>query len=162
MKKTFMVASLIIVALLVGMAYLHAQPGRGMGPGYGYGYEQGSGEWNYCPYCGNEMGRGYGMRGPGYGTGHGMMHRGYDPMHRGWGPGEYSSPRSWQRQEPLKEKEATGIVEDYLKSTRNPNLKLGKITEKEAHFEVEIVTKDNSLVDTVAVDKYTGWMRSVY
>ncbi|MGC9325760.1 MAG: hypothetical protein ACP5G0_13545 [Desulfomonilia bacterium] len=160
MNKTLMIGSLIIVTLLVGLTYLNAQPmGRGMGPGYGY--EQGSEDWNYCPYCGSEIGPGYGY-GRGYGMGPGMMHRGYGPMHRWGGPDQYYGPRSWQRQEPLKEKEASEIVQNYLSSTRNPNLKIGKITEKESTFEVEIVTKENSLVDKVAVDKYTGWMRSVY
>ncbi len=46
---------------------------------------------------------------------------------------------------------------------RNPNLKVGKIEDKGNTFEAEIVTKkEDSLVDRIAVDKYTGWMRSVY
>ena len=44
----------------------------------------------------------------------------------------------------------------------NPNLKLGKIEEKDNGFEVDIVTKNNSLVDKILVDKNTGWMRSAY
>ena len=40
----------------------------------------------------------------------------------------------------------------------NPNLKLGKITEQDEVFEVEIVTKDGSQVDKLLVDKSTGWM----
>jgi hypothetical protein len=54
------------------------------------------------------------------------------------------------------------MLENYLTSTRNPNLKLGKITEKGAYYEAEIVTKNNSLVDKILVDRYTGWMRSEY
>jgi hypothetical protein len=53
-------------------------------------------------------------------------------------------------------------LENYVQSTRNPNLKLGKITDKDQYFEAEIVTKDNSLVDKILVDKQTGWMRSIY
>jgi hypothetical protein len=45
---------------------------------------------------------------------------------------------------------------------RNPNLKLEKIGDKGNAFEGEIVTKDDSLVDKILVDKNTGWMRSVY
>jgi len=45
---------------------------------------------------------------------------------------------------------------------RNPNLKLGEIEDKGNAFEAEIQTKDGSLVDRILVDKYTGWMRSVY
>ncbi len=47
-------------------------------------------------------------------------------------------------------------------STRNPNLKIGKITEKDTGFEAEILTKNDDLVDKVLVDKNTGWMRSIY
>jgi hypothetical protein len=62
----------------------------------------------------------------------------------------------------LEEKDAKAILENYLKSTRNPNLKLGKLTERDKYFESEILTKDNSLVDKIIVDKYSGWMRSIY
>lgn len=139
--------------------------GRGiMGPG---GYEG----W-YCPYCGQYMGGrgGYGM-GPGIMhrgmMGPGMMGYGMGPwmMGRGMGPG-MMGPGYWhhhgQGQGPLKEKDAKSIVQNYLKSTRNPNLKLGKIKEVENGYEAEIVTKENSLVDKVLVNKYSGWMRSVY
>jgi hypothetical protein len=49
-----------------------------------------------------------------------------------------------------------------LQSTRNPNLKLGKITEQGDAFEAEIVTKEGSLVDKLLVDKSTGWMHPAY
>jgi hypothetical protein len=45
---------------------------------------------------------------------------------------------------------------------RNPNLKVGEIEDKGYVFEAEILTKDNSLVDKILVDKRTGWMRSIY
>ena len=45
----------------------------------------------------------------------------------------------------------------------NPNLKLGKTKDMESAYEGEIVTKkEGALVDKIAVDKYTGRMRSVY
>jgi len=116
-----------------------------MGPGYGYGQQQ-QGGWNYCPYCGAPQGPG-----PGYGMGPGMMGPGY-----GYGP-QYQQPRK-----PLEEKDAKEVLETYLKSTRNPNLKLGTIEDKGSVFEAEILTKDGSLADKIAVDKYTGWMRSIY
>jgi hypothetical protein len=62
----------------------------------------------------------------------------------------------------LEEKDAKEIVENYVRSTRNPNLKAGKITDKDTYFEAEILTKDGSLADKLAVDKRTGWMRSIY
>jgi hypothetical protein len=62
----------------------------------------------------------------------------------------------------MEEKDAKALVENYLQSTRNPNLKLGKIEDKGYAFEAEIETKDSSLVDKILVDKRTGWMRSIY
>ena len=146
-----------------------------MGPGMMSGDD---GDWN-CPYGGRNMGRGrgHGMMGSGYGMGSGMM------MGRGSGMGPgmmgrgYGAGRDWMRgspeekesgqgarrlQTPLKEDDARSVVEKYLVSTRNPNLKLGQITEKKDAFEAEIVTKDGSLVDKVIVDKSNGWMRPAY
>jgi hypothetical protein len=42
-----------------------------------------------------------------------------------------------------------------IKSMRNPNLKLGKVKDAGNAFEAEILTKNNSLVDKVLVDKST-------
>ena len=58
--------------------------------------------------------------------------------------------------------DAREVVENYLKSTRNPNLEIGNITDAGDAFEAEIVTKDNSLVDKVLVDKSSSWIRSAY
>ena len=102
------------------------------------------------------MGRGYGMMGPGmmyrgYGMGPGMMGYGY-----GYGP-QYG-----RQQGPVDEKDVKKMMEDYLKSTGNPNLKLGKIEDKGDFFEAEIKTKNGDLVDKIVIDKKTGWMRSAY
>jgi hypothetical protein len=122
-----------------------AQRGPGRGPGSGYGYGMGPGM----------MGPGYG-----YGMGPGMMGPGY----QGYGPqyGSPAGPRYQQENKPLTEKDVKAMLENYVQSTRNPNLKLGKIAEKDHYFEAEILTKDNALVDKIIVDKQTGWMRSVY
>jgi hypothetical protein len=110
-----------------------------------------SSAWRDPGTRGRGWGYGYGM-GPGMmGPGH-MMGRGY----RGYGP------RYQGLQEPLKEKDVKSMMEDYVQSTRNPNLKVGDIAGKEAYFEVEILTQDDSLVDKILVDKNTGWMRSLY
>jgi hypothetical protein len=110
---------------------------------------------------------GSGMMGPGYGMGPGMMGS-------GTGQGMWGGPREGYQnnpqngfqdkefQKPLGSKEARAILEDYLKSRRNPNLKLGKIRDDGYAFEGEIVTKNNSLVDKILVDKNTGEVRSVY
>ena len=161
MKKWILIGPMVILAGLLTFGTVSAQPmGSGMmGPGGGgppaYGPQQQG--W-YCPYCGRWSGPGYpmgpGMMGPGYGyhMGPGMMGPGY-----GYGP-QYQQP-----QKPMTQKDAEVVVQDFLKSTGNPNLKLGNIKDEGSAYEVEIVTKGgNSLVDRILVDKRTGWMRSVY
>lgn len=176
MRKTIFLSMAVILGLALGMTPGYAQHMGMMGPGYGYQQQWGQ---NYCPNCGAYMGpgmmggygRGYGMMGPGYG--HGMMHggRGMGPGMMGpgygygpgmMGPGYGYGPQYQRPQEPMKEKDAKEMVENYVQSTRNPNLKAGKITDKDTYFEAEVLTKDGSLVDKLAVDKNTGWMRSIY
>jgi rubrerythrin len=129
--------------------------GGGMGPGmmYGGGYGYGMG-----PGMMGGRGRGYGMGGgmmgygQGYGMGPGMMGG------RGYGYGQpYAEPGK-----PLEMKDARAMMEDYLRSTRNPNLKLGKIRDKGTAFEAEVLTKSNALVDRVLIDKQTGLVNSAY
>ena len=83
------------------------------------------------------------------------------------GPGYQSSPQypnnqQQQLQKPIDKAQAEAMLENYLRSTSNPNLKLGKITDQGNSFEADIVTRDNSFVDKILVDKDTGAMRSVY
>ncbi len=184
MKKPLIFISMAIILVLAFVVLSSAQPmGPGMmGPGYDYRQQ---GEWNYCPYCGSYMGpqRGYGMRpdmmGRGYGMGPGMMGgmmgRGYgmgqDMMDRGrsmspqYGPQygrDYQGPQDRQSLEPMKAEDAKKLLENYLGSTGNPNLELGKMEDKGEFFEAEIQTKDGSLADKIRVDKRTGWMHSIY
>ena len=164
MKKFMFIApvTLLAIFLILGTAYAHV-------PGSGYGQPQ-QGGW-YCPNCGayqGGYGMGYGMMG--YGMGPGMMGYGMGPGMMGYGrgygmmgPGYGYNQQYQQPQRPITEKDAKGIVENYLNSTRNPNLKLGKIKDEGSAFEVDIVTKSNgTLVDKVLVSKDTGWLRSVY
>jgi hypothetical protein len=108
---------------------------------------------------------GYGM-GPGMMRGRGMGPGMMGPGMRGWGMGPgygYQYGPQYQRpQKPLEKQDAKVILENYLKSTRNPNLKLGKIEDKGDDFEAEILNQKDSLVDKILIDKNTGWMRSVY
>ncbi|MBN1848141.1 MAG: hypothetical protein JW932_06105 [Deltaproteobacteria bacterium] len=156
MKKTLWLSIIFIVVGGLGLMALYAHPTGSsmMGPGYG---SQQQGDWNYCPYCGSHLSGGYGMMGPG------MMGRGYYGM---MGPGMmgpgYGYRQPYQPQEPMSEMDAKQILQNYLQFTRNPNLKLGKIEDKEQYFEAEIVTKEGSLVDKVTVDKMTGFVRSIY
>ncbi|MEJ2725129.1 MAG: cytochrome c [Deltaproteobacteria bacterium] len=100
-------------------------------------------------------GAGYGM-GPGMGGGYGGY--GMGPGYGGqYGPQQYQKPPK-----PLDEQQAKQEVENYLKSTRNPNLKVGKIEEKGNDYVVNIETKDGSLVDKILVNKDTGRMAPAY
>ena len=121
------------------------------GPGYYYGMGPGMMGYGGYGYCG-----GPGMMGYGYGMGPGMMGYGYGPYGRQYAPG-YQQP-----QKPLNENQAKEMVENYLQSTRNPNLKLGKIEDRGNAFEATIVTQNGSLVNKILVDKDTGWLHSAY
>ncbi|MFB3925396.1 MAG: hypothetical protein ACE14T_05020 [Syntrophales bacterium] len=90
-----------------------------------------------------------GRGGYGYGMGPGMMGPGYVPQYRTGG-------------KPIDLKEAKAMMSDYLKSSRNPNLKLGKIKDSDRAFEAEIRTRSNVLVDRILIDKETGYIRSAY
>jgi hypothetical protein len=148
-KKWTSVGPIAMLVVFLTLGTVYAQPmgpgmmgnGGGWGPGYAPQQQQG---W-YCPYCGRWSGPGYPMR-------PGMMRPGY-----GYGP-QYQQP-----QKPMTKEDAEMVVQNFLKSTGNPNLKLGNIKDEGSAYEVEIVTKGgNSLVDRILVDKRTGWMRSVY
>ena len=98
-------------------------------------------------------GSGYGM-GPGY-----RMAPGYGP---GPGYGGQYGPHHQQPSKPLDELGARQAVENYIKSTRNPNLKVGSIEDKGDVYEVNVETKEGSLADKILVDKKTGHMQSAY
>jgi hypothetical protein len=175
MKKTLLLATTAVMVLALGVWTGYAQMGPGMmGPGYGAGPSPGQ-NYNYCPYCGNYVGPGYGMgpgmMGPGYGygMGPGMMgggYGGYGMMGPGYGYGygpQYGYGQQYgQPSKLLSEDQVRQEVENYLRSTRNPNLKMGKIEDKGNDYEVNIETKDGSLANKILVNKDTGWMRSAY
>ena len=138
---------------------------RGYGGYYGPNYPSGGFRGGY--------GMGPGMMEPGYGMGPGMMGPGYrmgpGMMAPGWGMGMNPSwsdgdnpQQSHRPMRPLAEKDAAEIVENYIQSTRNPNLKAGKIEDTGDAFKAQIVTKDNSLVEEVLIDKRSGDMRPAY
>jgi hypothetical protein len=58
----------------------------------------------------------------------------------------------------LNEEGVRMVIENNLPSTRNPNLKLGRITYQGDDFVNEIITKVGSLVDKLLVNKSTRWM----
>ena len=169
MKRTLLITALVValgLVLFFALAGL-AQMGPGMmGPGYGSGYGMGSGMMGggygggyggppqYCPYCGGYLGSGGGY----YGMGPRMMGPGYG---YGMGPGMMGGGYQYQQlDKPLTKKDVEAQVEDYIQSLHNSDIKLGKITEKDTSFEAEILGKNKVVVDTIIVDKNTGWMRS--
>jgi hypothetical protein len=137
MRKTIFV---LAFAMVMGLIFFITEGNAQMGM-------MGGGMMGNGITGGGQMGRGMGsgMGNPGYGNQ-------YIPQ----------PPQNQQPQKQLGEKDVRGILEDYLKSKKNPNLKLGKIKDDGYAFEAEIVTKDNSLVDRILVDKNTGTMRSAY
>jgi hypothetical protein len=158
MKKLLLLATMgiLVLGLGFGVAYAHMGPGM-MGPGYGYGPGYGMGPGMMGPGYGYGMGPG--MMGPGYGMGPGMMGPGYG---YGYGPQYGYGQQYLQPSKPMTENQARQEVENYLSSTRNPNLKMGKIEDKGNDYEVNIETKDGSLANKILVNKDTGWMRSAY
>ncbi len=148
MKKTILI---LVMAWVAGLSFYAIEAPAHMGSGSGMS----SGMMGRGMMGGGMMGPG--MMGQGM-MGGGMMCRGM--MGGGYGP-QYG-PQYQQPPKPLDEEEATALLENYLQSTRNPNLKLGKIEDKGNAFEAEIQTKDGSLVNKILVDKNSRRMRSVY
>ena len=176
MRKIMVGLALLLATSLVA-AFTNADAhmgGGGMGMGQGYGSSnQGGSAYGPNGNGGYDMGGGMmggGMMGGGYGSGMmgGMGMGGYGPgmmMGGGYGSGpyrQYDNGRQQQLRQPINRAQARSMVENYLQSTGNPNLKLGDIKDEGPYFEADIVTKDNSLVDKLMVDKNTGTMRSLY
>jgi len=55
--------------------------------------------------------------------------------------------------------EARKLLQEYF---ANEDVKVGKVTDRQHFFEVEIKDKKDELVDVVIVDKRTGRIRSIY
>jgi hypothetical protein len=150
-----------------------------MGPGYGpgmmgQGYMMGP-NMMYGQMGPGMMGPGYmmgpGMMGPGM-MGQGMMGYGMGPymMGRGgmmgYGPGYGPmGPGMMGRAAPsldLSVADVKNNLERWLSFRGNPNLKVGKVQEKDKNtITAEIVTKENSLVRRYEIDRSTGFMRPV-
>jgi hypothetical protein len=137
MRRITTVLGIAALALALAIPVFALEPG-GYGRGFMMSYSGGGP--GYCWGNGGGYGRGFGPSGPGYG----------------------SDLRYQQGRQTLGKQEVKTMVDDYLSSTGNPNLKLGTISEKDSVFEAEILTKEGSLVDRIAIDKITGRMGSVY
>ena len=176
-------AAATIAGLAFGLAlptFAHG-PGQGAaGPGYGW-------SWGYggCPGMMGQgmdpgmmmgpgmMGQGMGPGMMGQGMGPGMMGQGMGPgmMGQGMGPGmmgqgmgpSYGMTGPGMMQplaQDLSAAEVQHMLEHRLAWERNPNLKVGKVEEKDLDAIVaEVVTQDGSLVQRLEVDRHTGWMK---
>ena len=140
MKKLILcgLAGVLALMLVQHPVDLLAMDSGMMGSGAYRGYEMGPGMMRYGGY-------------QDYGMNPGMM-----------SPGDENGSQYRENQTYLDRKAAERIFEDSLKRKHNPNLKLGEIKDEGSFFETEILTKDNSLVDRLIVDKSTGRMRSAY
>ena len=87
-----------------------------------------------------------------YGTGPGLIGREpvYGPLYYTPGP------------KPITQDEALAMVNNYLAILRNPNLKAGKPVNQGDSYEIPVRTLDGSLVDIFIVDKFSGWIKSIY
>lgn len=163
MKKSLLWLPFMALTVLLSVGGAYAQQSSSGGSGSGTTAPQ-QGGW-YCPWCGSMQapcpgmrfhgGMGSGMMQGGYGMGPGMMHHG-----RGKGPQKYGQ----QGGKPLTQEQIKTLVQNYLDSTGNPNLKLGQVTKEKDkdYYLAEVTTKDGSLVDKIEVNEYTGWFRSAY
>lgn len=98
-----------------------------------------------CTYAGYP--RDYGA---GYGPGMIGPEAVYGPM--------YYSPAP----KPITQDEAVTMVNNYLASLKNPNLRSGKPVIQGDSYQIPVRTLDGSLVDIFVVDKFSGWIKSVY
>ncbi len=101
---------------------------------------------------------------PGYGPGMGAGRMGPDGKGPGRGAGMHGPRGGWGmmagKADPnrvLSVDQVRTLAQAHLIMMNNDNLKVGKISEtKDNSYTVQIVTKDNSLVNTVEVSKATG------
>ena len=131
------------------------QQGYGMGPGMmGQGYGMGPGMMNMMH--GMMMGRG--MIGQGYGMGPGMMGQGYGMgpgmMGQGYGPGMMGAAGNRE----VTEDDVRGFLDRQLEMHGLKRLKVGSVeTSDDKVFKADIVTKEDSLVMRVVVDRRSGF-----
>ena len=150
MRKSALIGSALAIAFtatVVGYGIGANAQSYGYGPGMMYGWGQGPGMmhgWGHGP--GMMYGSGYGpgmMYGPGYGPG--MM-----------GPGWQSSQGALN----ISPDDAKNYFERWIATQGNARLKVGEVKAKDADtIIVDIVTKDNSLVQRFIVNRRNGFYR---
>ncbi len=145
MKKVIVIGLAVVLGIgLIGYAVADSGPGGGRGM-MGGGH-MGSG-WGMMG--GGHMGPGWMMRGS---MGPGQMGPGYAPCR------QFSGTATGEK---LTKEKAETLVKRQLAMMGNPNLKLGTVKEETDRFVAEIVTKEDSLVDRLQIDKRTGFIRPI-
>ena len=140
----------IIVAIAVAVVFSVAS----FETAYAHGPAASSGNQSQMPLMGGYgmMGQMPMMGGPGM-IGGQMPMMGGPGMMGGWG-------RMQILRRDLKADEVKHMMEHRLVWTGNQDIKLGKVTEKDGDsIEVEIVNKEDKVVQKFEVDRHTGWMQ---
>lgn len=146
----------LTVALVGGLFTYAAAHGRGGRWGGGNGQGQ---CWQDSDENGKDRGPDgeYGeRRGRGFGRGD------CDGPCRGDGPRSSRRDIEGVEGEIDSAEEASAVVGWFLEKRRNPNLKIGKVTEAGRDYEVEIVTQDGSLANKLYVEKNSGRIIPAY
>ena len=164
MRSIFIIGAALAIGLSVTVGTVSSAKAQMYGPGYGmmYGpgpgmmYGPGYGPQQYGPqqYGPGVMGPGM-MYGPGYGPG--MMYGpGYGPNMM-YGPGAYNNTQTNLN---ISANDAKTYFERWIATQGNPRLKVGNVKEQDADtIVVDIVTKDNSLVQRFLVNRHNGSYR---
>ena len=108
---------------------------------------------------------GMGQGGTAMGHDGGTMGHGGDAMGGGpmMGHGDMASHSGDNHQghhQVLTQDQARLVMGNYLKSTKDPNLVLGQVSEEQTYFEGDVATKEGTVVDKLRVDKQTGGIQS--
>ena len=159
MKRKMLIGLGVAAALAAGVGVysysVSAEGGPGFGPGWGMMGGLGLGGGGPCPTFGSAdegqgFGPGYHMRGWRGGYGPGWM------MGRGYGLGYDRRAENLN----LSTDDVKNRIERWLTWRGNPRLKVGEVKEKDADaITADIVTKDNSLVQRLVINRHNGYFR---
>jgi hypothetical protein len=145
MNKAWLIGILVVaLILIVPLIYSHGMGNNGM-----MGMMGNRGNWwghnnGYMNMGPMHMGRMMGSANYGWQC----------PMHNTMNYGNY-----YNQSNSLNKRDAKKIAEEYLKAWNNPNLKLGMQSENKNEFEIHVITKDNSLVQKLMINKQNGTIR---
>ncbi len=81
--------------------------------------------------------------------------------YRGGGCCGWWSTAPFNQGKPISKDQAKLMLDNYLRSRNDPDLKLGDLTDKGDFFEATITAKDGSVIQKIQVDKNSGWFRNI-